>query len=191
MAFTFSRAIYRHLGGIGLTFLMLTLMACSPAYNWRELRPDGAALLSVFPCKPDEAEREVPIAGTPSTLHMFSCTAADQTYALAWAALAEGADTRTALIAWEQASRKSLKAEAAKNAGDQANGRSAQWTFELAGAEVVQTVRTKGHDHLGAEIEAQVVYFAMGNKVYQAAVYGKKLPEAAVEPFFSGLKLLP
>ncbi len=178
------------LAALTLAFIALVAAGCSPAYNWRELRPDGASLLALFPCKPDEAERAVPLSrAMASTLHMYSCNAGDQTYALAWASLPEGADAKAALEAWAQASSKSLHAEAVDGQGREDSA--AGWSFELASASTVQTMQTKGRDHLGADIQAQVAYFAMGTKVYQAAVYGKELPDKAVEPFFSGLKLLP
>ena len=39
------------------------LTACSPTFNWREVRAEGAGLKAVLPCKPDKSERTVPMAG--------------------------------------------------------------------------------------------------------------------------------
>ncbi|GAA6142811.1 hypothetical protein [Hydrogenophaga sp. 5NK40-0174] len=158
--------------------------ACSPTYNWRELRPDGAALVATLPCKPDQADREVPLTGQPTTLHMYSCKASDQTYALAWANLPEGAVAQEALAAWQQASQKSLQ-------GSEGEGAVSPWPFALKGHSMLITVRTAGKDHQGHDLQAQVAYFSSGQKVYQAAVYGQQLPQEAVEPFFSGIQLLP
>jgi hypothetical protein len=53
------------------------------------------------------------------------------------------------------------------------------------------TVSARAHAVTGVH-QVQWVWFASGNKIYQAAVYGsnkdKSLPEAA-ETYFSGIKL--
>ena len=158
----------------------LLLAACSPTYNWRELRPDGAALLATLPCKPDSAERDVPLIGEPVKLHMQSCTAGGQTYALAWAKLPNPDKAGEALAAWQGAALKSLQADPAQ---------AQTWDAKVTGATISQAFKLKGKDHRGVSIDSQTVYFAAGERVYQAAVYGEKLTVQATEPFFAGLKL--
>jgi hypothetical protein len=40
-------------------------------------------------------------------------------------------------------------------------------------------------------VQTRAAYFAQGTRVYQAAVYGAKLPDEAVDTFFAGLRLSP
>jgi len=38
-----------------------TLLACSPAFDWRETRPEGSGAVAMFPCRPVKQERSVRI----------------------------------------------------------------------------------------------------------------------------------
>ena len=39
----------------------LTLAACSPALDWRQVRPDDTGVEAMFPCKPLSHARTVPM----------------------------------------------------------------------------------------------------------------------------------
>ena len=43
--------------------LLAALIACSPTLDWREARPEGSGVAALFPCRPDQHERTVRIAG--------------------------------------------------------------------------------------------------------------------------------
>ncbi|AOW11819.1 hypothetical protein LPB72_08945 [Hydrogenophaga crassostreae] len=156
------------------------LGACSPTFNWRELRADGAPLVALMPCKPETATRPVPMLGEPTELHMHSCEAGGLTFAVAWAKLDDATKAAEALEQWQAASLASIRV---------VPGASTGWVMALPGATRVQGVKAQGSDHLGQPLQTQAVYFAQGGWVYQAAVYGPKLPEQATTAFFDGLNL--
>ena len=58
---------------------LAALGGCSPTLNWRETRFDGADLTAMLPCKPDRAERTVPLAGRDAPLRMQGCEAGGAT----------------------------------------------------------------------------------------------------------------
>jgi hypothetical protein len=69
------------------TVLVLSLGACAPATNWREVNPPQAAnLKALFPCKPDHASRNMQLDGLPAPveLHLLSCEADGATWALTY-----------------------------------------------------------------------------------------------------------
>lgn len=169
--------------GIGAFWLAMSLLlaACSPTFNWREVRLDGGGIQTLMPCKPDTAERTVPLGPVPVVLHMASCETGDITYALAWAALAAPADVPAALQAWAAASGQSLRAT-----------QDSPWEPPPAGgAAHVMARDLQGQDHAGGPVEARAVYMAQGARVFQAAVYGRVLPAEHLEPFFSSLQVTP
>ena len=55
-----------------LTFA-LTLSACSPNQNWRDVSLDGTALKAQLPCQPDRTPRRVPLGGLPVDLQVVGC----------------------------------------------------------------------------------------------------------------------
>ena len=67
---------------IALT-LPVALLACSPALDWREVRPEGTAVTALFPCRPDRHQRDVAIAGATLRMELHACDAAGSTFSLA------------------------------------------------------------------------------------------------------------
>jgi hypothetical protein len=154
------------------------LGGCSPTFNWRELRLEGAPLLALMPCKPDTASRSVPMLGQPTELHMHSCEAGGLTFALAWAKVGDAGSAAAALEQWQAASLASIHASP---------GAASSWTLDLPKAEQIRGSKAQGTDHRGQPLQSQVAYFSQGSWVFQAAVYGSRLPEQATTPFFDGL----
>ncbi|HEY9095562.1 MAG TPA: hypothetical protein VIN35_07455 [Hydrogenophaga sp.] len=154
--------------------------ACSPAFNWRELRVDGAPLVALLPCKAETATREVPLTEPPATLHMHSCDTGGVTFAVAWAKLGSASQAAGALEQWKSASLASVRAPAGAESG---------WAAVVTRADEVHGIKAQGLDHRGQALQTQAVYFSQGPWVYQAAVYGAQLPEQALTTFFEGLTL--
>jgi hypothetical protein len=163
---------------------LLSLGACSPTFNWRELRLDGTPLQALMPCKPESATRTVPLAGTPTQLHMRGCEAGGLRFAVAWADVGDAAQVPVALASWRSASLQAIRV-----VPPPFDDPSAQWGVTVAGAPAAQGVSAQGQDPQGQPVQTRAAYFAQGTQVYQAAVYGAKLPDEAVDSFFAGLRL--
>ena len=93
-----------------LAAALLALAACSPTFNWREVRPDGTALSLLLPCKPDKAERSVPLGGKPTELLMLGCDAGDATFAVAVADIGDASRAETVLAQWQALTLANMKA---------------------------------------------------------------------------------
>jgi hypothetical protein len=78
------------------------LLACSPALNWRQVAEAPLGVAALLPCKPDRAQREVPLGGAPTTLTMVGCEADGQMFAVSMARMPSGADMPGVLTAWQQ-----------------------------------------------------------------------------------------
>jgi hypothetical protein len=63
--------------------LALTALACTPAFNWREVAFDGLPVVALLPCKPDRGERSVPLAGAPRQMVMAGCKAGEAMFTVA------------------------------------------------------------------------------------------------------------
>lgn len=158
-------------------------MACSPTFNWRELRPEGTPLEALMPCKPESASRPVPLLGTPVELHMHSCETGGLTFAIAWAGLADAAPAQEALAAWQAASLAAIRVDP----GDAAAWET--WSVQVPGATRTQGVKARGSDHLGQPLQATMAYFEKDRKIYQAAIFGARIDDAVRVAFFEGLVL--
>lgn len=158
-------------------------VACSPTFNWRTLQPEGTPLEALMPCKPESASRMVPLVGTPVELHMHSCDTGGLTFAIAWAELADAAQTPAALASWQAASLAAIRVDATDPSAFEA------WPVKVSGASMVQGVQARGSGHQGQAVQAHMAFFEKDRKIYQAAIYGARIDGAAQVAFFEGLVL--
>ena len=159
---------------------LLFMLACSPSFNWRDVRPENTRLSLLLPCKPEKAEKVVPLGGRPATLAMLGCDAGDATFAVAVADLGDEARVAGVLQQWQSLTLANMKAGAPQ-----------LMPLKLPGAKAPAPVLVKaqGRRADGTVVSGQAAYFAQGSRVFQVVMYtGKPLPEQA-ETFFSSLKL--
>ena len=82
------------------------LVACSPGLNWRTVPVEQLAAL--LPCKPDHAERQVELAGTPRTLSMWGCEADGALFAVSHLRVDATAIDAQVITAWQLAAMRNL-----------------------------------------------------------------------------------
>lgn len=169
---------------VPLILSVCALTACSPTFNWRDWPLAGTPLTALFPCKPEQAEREVPLGGAPTVLHMHSCDAGGVTFAVAWIKVAETEHVAPALAQWRLATLGAIRADAS-----QADDPKQRWEGGVAGAQQSVGMRAQGHDRQGRALQAQVLFFSRGTQVYQAALYGTQWSDEVGSSFFEGLRL--
>jgi len=169
---------------LALLLFAAAVSACSPTFNWREVRTDGAPLQALMPCKPESAVRSVPLGGAPTTLHMQSCDAGGLTFAVAWAELDDAARVPEALAQWRGAALAAIRVEPGL-----AMDPKTQWPAKVRGAAATQGLAAQGSTHDNRPVQMRAVYFSLGSQIFQGALYGAQLPETEVSTFFEGLRL--
>ena len=166
---------------VGAVVAACLLAACSPTFNWREVRPDETRLALLLPCKPDKAEKIVPLGGRPTPLRLLGCDAGGATFALAVADLGEAARATDVLAQWQALTLANMKAGAPQATPLRLKGAA------LSPAPVL--VKAQGRRADGTAVNGQAVYFAQGTQVFQAVVYFEKLSPDVAETFFGSLSL--
>ena len=163
---------------INAAVALTVLTACNPTFNWRDVRPDGTRVAVLMPCKPDKAQRTVPMAGQPTVLNLLSCDAGGVTFAVSVADVKEAAKTAAVLVQWQSATLTHIKAPPA-----------AGIAFKLPGlGSGAVMVKATGQRANGQAVSSQAAYFAQGSQVFQAVMYADKIVPDVAETFFSGLK---
>ena len=163
--------------------LLAALAACSPALDWREVRPAGSGVSALFPCRPETRERTVRIAGAERRMQLHSCDAAGATFSLAVVDGAEPAGVDPLLAA--------MKASVAANLGGQA---SAAEPFAPPGATpnpASTLLKVAGRLPDGRPVAGGAAFFVHGVRIYQATAIGEALPEDALRGFFAAIKVTP
>jgi hypothetical protein len=162
-----------------LSATLLTLAACSPTFNWREVRAEAMPLKAMLPCKPDKGARTVPMADRQVQLQVLGCEAGGATFALLSGDVVDPLRSGEVLAQWRQATLANLRSSGAQDR-----------PFLPAGAMALpQSLRVTavGQRADGSKVESQAVYFARGSQVVQAVIYADQVPAEAADTFFAGL----
>ena len=177
-----SRLIFS-LAALSCLAAIVSLAACSPAYNWREVRPDNTRLSLLLPCKPDKAQKVVPLGGRATTLSMLGCDAAGATFAVAVADVGDAGTAALVLEQWQSLTLANMKAVPATREVLPLK------ILGLPAGASVSRVAARGQRIDGSAVAGQAAYFAQGSQVFQVVMYAPKITPEAADTYFSSLKL--
>lgn len=166
----------------GALIVAAGLSACAPGHDWRQARSVDGAVGLLFPCRPLQHDRRVPLAGASERLTLLSCEAGGQVWALASADLADPARLSTALDELALAAAANLSATAATQA------------LRVPGATPhpgSRRLTLAGRRPDGQPAQMQAALFVHGTHVYQATVLGQTVPAEVAEVFFDSLRVAP
>lgn len=177
---------------------MLVLAACSPSFNWRDVRPPNTRLSLLLPCKPDKAQKMVPLGGQPTALNMLGCDASGATFAVAVADLGDRGDASqvaSVLTVWQNLTLANMKAPLPGAPSAAPSLSPSQPTQRLAlkvpGADLqppAVLLKAIGLRADGTRVTGHAAYFSQGAQVFQVVVYADTLSPEVSETFFSSLK---
>ena len=169
-----------HLTSGALLAIAVAAAACSPTFNWREVRLQSTRLKAMLPCKPDHAERDVPMAGRQVSLQVLGCDTGGATFALLSADIVDEALAADVLAQWNAATLANMRGTGPRVT-----------PFVPSGARSIrgsQQVVASGKRADGSAVESHAAYFAQGTKVFQAVIYSDRLKPEVADTFFSGLQ---
>jgi hypothetical protein len=166
----------------------LTLSACSPAQNWRDVAFEGSALKVQLPCKPDRTNRSVPLGGVPVELQVVGCESGTAMVAVMSAALPVGSDASAVMAAWQKATLDNARVTQPLAAGQQqAWHRPGQ--LPLATSLRVQAPGLRAN---GEPVNMDAVWGAVAEgervRLLHAVVYDRKIEAELANTLFDGIK---
>lgn len=156
--------------------------ACSPALDWREVRPPGAAALLLFPCKVHSETRPVRLGIGTVAMTLSACDAGDTTFALAHADVVDPSSVGAALDGLARA--------AAANVGATVGGEGEPLQVDgMTPHPAARHWRFEGRRPDGRLVQERVAVFSRGTRVYQVTMLGEALDDGAAQTFFDSLQL--
>lgn len=168
---------------IGGMLAVTLAVACSPVFNWREVRLPQTELKAWLPCKPDQGSRTLPLAGRDVAIHMLGCEAGGALYAVSQADVGM-AGASAVQAQWQAALLANLQAPATQVQ---------PWVLKPTAATtppaLALQLQATGKRADGRAVQAQAVWFARGPWLFHAVVYADRITPEMAEPFFSGLEL--
>ena len=160
---------------------MLAMTGCSPALDWRDVRPAESGITVLMPCRPSAQTRAVRLADRSVKLALHACSAGGATWAVAFADV--GDPTAVGLALQE------LQRSAAANLGAAGSRSLAMVVPGATPHEHSTRVQISGLLPDGRMVNEVVAVFAYGTVVFQATVLGERLSEEAVHSFFGSLRV--
>ena len=159
------------------------LVACSPALDWRDVRPAGSGLVMLFPCRPEQAERVVAVAAASVSMRLASCAAASATFSLA--VLDAGAPERA------QALLDALQKQTVANVGGIAMQLPVPRTASAPLLGGALHLRIEGKLPDGRPVIEEALFFSRGARVYQATMLGtaQRAGSEPGETFFGSIRV--
>ncbi|AIY39787.1 hypothetical protein LT85_0627 [Collimonas arenae] len=161
----------------------LLLAACSPKFNWREVRSKDAPYSILLPTKPSTFARPIDLDGMPLTMTMTASKVDDTVFAVGSATVPDAAKAQTALIAMKTALVKNIngtvRSEKSTAAASSTQGLSASIDIEAVG-------KTPG-----GKDEVLFGHFVSKDKeIYQVIVMGpeKEISRENVDTFIGSFK---
>ena len=159
------------------------LTACSPTFDWRQARPAGTEVTMLFPCRPSQAERVVPLGDARLPMRLHSCAAGGAVFSLAVVEVGR-ADRAVALLA-------TLRAGSAANLGGVATPWPAVAVPGAVSAPQGGRARFDGHLPDGRAVVEHALFFVDGTRACQAAIVAPGTAPASevLDTFFEAVRL--
>ncbi|WP_088709894.1 hypothetical protein [Noviherbaspirillum denitrificans] len=154
----------------------ITLLACSPKFDWREVRGTSAPFAVLLPAKPATHTRNVNLDGIEVPMTMTAADVDGVTFAVGTAEMPDPAQAQRALAAMKTALVRNIGGTVRKETASVPGAIPATIDIEAAGA------------------ESRVLhgrFIAKDKRIYQVIAIGKEasLPPEAVDTFLTSFKL--
>jgi hypothetical protein len=156
----------------------MLLCACSPKYDWREIRGEGAPYTVMLPAKPASHSRPVNLDGNKVTMTMTATEVDGITFAVGTAELPDAASAVAAITSMKNALVKNI------------NGTVRREAAASSGSNAAIDVDATGKDRSGQVRVLHARFLARDKRAYQVLVTGKEgaVPQEAVDTFLASFK---
>jgi hypothetical protein len=163
--------------------ILVGALGCSPALDWREMRPEGTELAVAMPCRPAKEQHEFDLAGRRVVMRLLACRSDGALFGLGHVRLPDATLAGAALTALAGAAHSNARGTVNEGGPAQVPGmtplpQARQWRWAGTGPD-------------GKAVTAWVTVFAYGPNVYQATVVGTPADEALARHFRSALAVRP
>jgi hypothetical protein len=146
------------------------LLACNPAFNWREFTSKDASWQATFPDKPATASRDINLGGSKTTMTMTGAEVGDILFAVGQADAADPALVGAGLDAMQTALVSNISGTVTRSASASASNNGA--------ARLSRDIDATGSRN-GKPLRLVAHFEARGRTLYQVIVVG---PPGAIKP---------
>lgn len=163
-------------------FCLVTLSACFPTFDWRDVRGVDAPYTILMPAKPTQFSREITLADNVLTMQMSACDVSGISFAVGAVKLSDTSKGSAVLAAMK----KGMVSNIRKSAGQDAA--SAQDSADSAGQERVEVEASAPN---GDKLKLVGRFLIRGEWAYQVVMLGssKKMTETVIDTYLTSFKV--
>ena len=165
----------------GLLIVAGLLRACSSQLDWRELAPPGWSLSFQLPCRPANQSRSVSLVGHQADMVLYACSEAGATFSVGSLMVAEPALVAPTLQALAQA--------AARNVQGRLQSDEPATVPGMTPGPMSRHQVLIGRLPDGRSVQAHVLLFSHGLRLYQAILLGTGTEAELAHSFLGGLRV--
>lgn len=166
-----------------LIICSLLLAACSPKFDWREVRGNDVPFVVTMPAKPATHAREVNLDGTQVLMTMTAAEIDGVTFAVGTAELPDATQAQKALAA--------MKTALIRNINGTLRHETSSGTAEQPAMMEIEAIGLPAANRDGEPYLLLARFIAKDKRVYQLLVVGKEksVVRDAADTFFMSFKL--
>jgi hypothetical protein len=162
--------------------LVFLLLACTPKFDWREVRGTGAPYSVMLPAKPASQARPINLDGVQVLMTMTAAEAGDLTFAVGTAELPDPAAAQSALAAMKTALVRNIRGTIRH-----------EKTLSVDTASAAIEIDAAGPASAATSDQPRVLvarFIAKDRRVYQLVVTGSEraVSQEAIDTFFTSFK---
>tara|TARA_R110001599_G_scaffold64023_4_gene179497 strand:+ start:180043 stop:180609 length:567 start_codon:yes stop_codon:yes gene_type:complete len=154
-----------------LGFLILTLAACSPQYNWRQIQSDHAPFNIAMPAKPSTFSRQIDLHGTKVLMTMTAVEVGKNTFAVGTAELPDAIQAQRSLQDMQLALVNNIQGKV-RNQNISIMPRSPEKETGAIAVTEIEAIGSNLHTINGQQRILYARFAADGNRVYQLIATG-------------------
>jgi hypothetical protein len=161
--------------------LLLSVSACSPHWNWREIRSDDAPVSVLLPAKPSSHTGDIDLNGNKVTMFMTATEVNGVNFAMGSIAIDDPTKHADALLAMQTAMVRNINGEIRT-----------QKTVKLEGGITANEIMASGRiGNANMPVLMAARFASKGKWLVQAVVVGpeKNMPQEVIETFLGSLIL--
>ena len=161
----------------------IALAACSPALDWRDMRPPGLGLAMTMPCQPATRVRSVRFAKHAFEMTLYACSEAGVTYSVGSFDVKDPAAVGPMLSSLVNAVQGNIQGHTESDEPARVPG--------MTPHSAARQIQFIGRLPDGRAVSEWLLVFSRGTRVYQAIALGGPSDAALAQQFALGLKVLP
>ena len=163
-------------------FCLVTLSACFPTFDWRDVRGVDAPYTILMPAKPTQFSREITLADNALTMQMSACDVSGISFAVGAVKLPDTSKGPAILTAMKNGMVSNIRKSAGQDAA------SAQDSADSAGQERVEVEASAPN---GDKLKLVGRFLIRGEWAYQVVMLGssKKMTETVIDTYLTSFKV--